>query len=500
VVVQVTSNESQAQTDTEQQLFIEAVQNLRAAHEHVESVASDFAADITPGGAVEARLLEAFSTRKQIFRQVGETLLRCLVAGNDVEVITPTVVEGSQVKDDVIEPSSGSPQRGQVVDLADVLAELREEEQAERQVQSPSEEALQRLVDWSKVSNPDALPHVATLAEVLDALGPPQQVTSDDYDEDMAKLQAAIDAMSQWQAFDCTTQRALLGLVASRLRYLQDEVISPDVHGNPETVFQPLFKALTFFSALEKPGFVFGLAQSHKPQADTWLKDARYWWDVLQQIAGRKQVTSRNQDDFPNPDRAVRFLAELSGEDEVDREDLTKAAVACLEAKVSPSDQRLVKILLPHLELLTKERRLKATRKAIRDYQKELDQDCQSSDSNTSKVPVSWPHWSRVEGARVLVIGGEQREGAAERMSEAFRFSSLEWDSGWNTRRLNSMAQRVAAKSVDLVVCLTNFMSHKAWWAMVSACKTAGVSYVAVERGYGVNQIQAAMEAAFGSK
>jgi CO/xanthine dehydrogenase FAD-binding subunit len=58
----------------------------------------------------------------------------------------------------------------------------------------------------------------------------------------------------------------------------------------------------------------------------------------------------------------------------------------------------------------------------------------------------------------------------------------------------SSRGVRIAAGSVDLVVLLGRFMSHSIQDQVIPACKQAGIAWVVVERGYGVEQLRLAIE------
>ena len=77
---------------------------------------------------------------------------------------------------------------------------------------------------------------------------------------------------------------------------------------------------------------------------------------------------------------------------------------------------------------------------------------------------------------------------------EAFDLESLEWVSIGNTRRLQNIANRVASNTYGLVIVLRSFINHKVDRVVIDACKTHGVPWVIVDQGYGIIQIQRAME------
>ena len=61
-------------------------------------------------------------------------------------------------------------------------------------------------------------------------------------------------------------------------------------------------------------------------------------------------------------------------------------------------------------------------------------------------------------------------------------------------RRVKAMCERIENHSVELVLVLNRFISHKASKKIIKACKKAGVPYACLERGYGVVQMIEAIE------
>jgi len=191
-----------------------------------------------------------------------------------------------------------------------------------------------------------------------------------------------------------------------------------------------------------------------------------------------------------NPEQALDGLRRVIGTDQTTPKQICAAALTCLKAKVKPTDLRLVKMLSPLVDHLVDQPEFKGVRKAIRDYQQ-----AERAVIDNEKVQLSddWPHWELVTGARVVMVGGQERSHATDQIKNLFRFASLEWQES-KPERLRSLTKRLRSGSVDLLILLIDFMSHAASLTLVRECKTTETTFVSVQHGYGVQQIRAAIE------
>lgn len=141
-----------------------------------------------------------------------------------------------------------------------------------------------RASSWPPPPPPRPLDR-AKLSAVLSGLGPPPTEIDSEaaVREELGRLGdgTSTEALAIWEELPKEVQRALVATTAARARHVQDE-ISPVHH--PITVDQDLdrlFSALTAFSRVQQPGFVYGLRRQHHPVGDSWGEDARRWWGEL---------------------------------------------------------------------------------------------------------------------------------------------------------------------------------------------------------------------------
>lgn len=102
------------------------------------------------------------------------------------------------------------------------------------------------------------------------------------------------------------------------------------------------------------------------------------------------------------------------------------------------------------------------------------------------------------EGRSAVIVGGDERGQARLRIQAAFGFASLEWERGWNNRRVQALRDRVSHGSVDCVIFLRRFLNHKLCDVLLPATKEAGTLMVWVDQGYGVTAVERAVLRAIG--
>lgn len=483
--------------------FQDALAEATTAQEQVAVALRELADNPDPGGPREAELLAAMDTRRKAATRLGFAILGWQALGGEV-VLEIEATEEETSLDDVLDLLDETP-------TATVLPltppeRPQEEPKPEPAVRVPpsvpaaSEADLAKLVNRFKMGAPPRRTWEDDLRDILKDLGKPQPIKDlNTFHNELSLLErASRAAYEQWEPFQQDIRRGLMGLCVARLRHVQDEVMPKLGHPFVGDLMNRIFSQFTAYSRDTKPGFVFGLSRGHQPEEPTWLQEALTWWKHLHNRIDPKPETGEPKVEVVNPEKALHHLDGLAGEDGGDRQELCKAVITVLDAGVSPDDTRLVKILLPHLGYLSKEPRLRSVRKALREYKKELSKEAQEAEADAAVLPEDWPFWEYTRGKNAVLVGGDKRDRTVKRFQEVFGFADIEWESGWEIRRLDALAHRVEQGNVDIVILLARFLSHTAWDALVPACKEAGIPFVLVERGYGVSQVQATMEMVLG--
>ncbi len=349
----------------------------------------------------------------------------------------------------------------------------------------PDPDSLRTLAE-SFGAPTDPTPHpdaIAAIKAFMDGVGSPEPPSTPlEFLDGIQRLARVSDRTDRWKRLPRRVQQLFLAYCTCKARVWQENL---DL-GSPrhEVVLEQIFRALTRYSARERPGFVHGLSRTHRPERQTWADDADYWWTELALAANIE----------PEPSNAEKQLEELSRtlSRKVSDGVVQAAVVHAIENGVQPTDIRLLKLLNDRSEALEGEPRLRAVRRALREREHSIDNDERTEEAPL--IPPDWPWMHVTEGKRAVISGGEARPEATERIRSAFHFAEVSWHADPNDRRLNSLTQRIKSGRVGMLFFLARFSSHAAQSALRDACKEAGVPFVRIEHGYGVQQIKLAIE------
>jgi len=469
---------------------MEIVQQFQATSNDLIAVQRELAqlfrlsADPLLESQTSARRAELSARRDSLLDHWARLGLSWLLQGGGVQL-----VEAAPVVESATSPEQGASAPAMTPEPMPTVVVVAGPPTADRHGESPSYDRGMSP-SWVRAMPPRPQPvDVERLREVLKGFDPPPTNITEEAQvrEELRRLSdnTTPTAITAWLDFPKEVQRALVGMAVARARYVQDE-ISPALH--PITIDQELdrfFSGMTAFSKREQPGFVFGLRRHHHPVAERWAEDAQRWWAEL---AGRlpEPIT-------PNPERALNTLQQ-SIDDEAGDEEIVQRALEVLDAGVSADDPRFVRMMIPHGAKLGKHTRFKRLRKALRDMMTEDETIIAESESEESALPAGWVLREHVAGRHAAIVGGDLREDARKRIQDAFGFASLEWITTDHTRNLQSLASSVKNGGVDFVILLRRFIGHNVDQLVLPAARSAEVPWVSVERGYGIQQIKAAIE------
>lgn len=305
---------------------------------------------------------------------------------------------------------------------------------------------------------------------------------------EIKRLTKAIEGhMDHWSAAGNEANHALTSWVAARLRGLQDDAgIRPEA-ADPDSDITRAIRALANHSKVTRPGIVHGLARGHRPRGQSWWEDARTHEDNLRSLAGLEPA-GPSKAEFNEDDALRRLIAEVR--DGLEGPALVRHVRTLIEQGVSPQETRLVRLCIPFAEDL-REAGLNALAKAI---EAELEEDERVEESTPPLVPTTWPHFGATEGKTAVIVGGDPRPERVTRLKKAFRFASLDWiDNPTGAGRgVDSLVQRMHNGTVDVVIVLRAFSSHKVS-DKVFANRCEGCLVVLADT-YGVNQVRLGIE------
>ena len=339
--------------------------------------------------------------------------------------------------------------------------------------------------NWSATRTPAA--RQRALRALLREIGKPERPrTLNRIHRAVAEVSATVSGMDRWLDQPQRIQQALIGLAASMARHLQDEQRKPLSQAD-STLMGTVFSRMTKWSGEHRPGFVAGLSRANSPDSETWIQDARDWWAVLQQEA------SPEGEEPESTGAVIRDLEERLEDGGFDRKTLLALVKAAVKKGVSQSDPRLLSLLAPHRDAIRGAKGLKTLKTQLR--QASLEAPAVVPVENLDRgVPPDWPLLDKTRGNVAVIVGGDDRPHAADRIQAAFEFATVEWETG-QPRRAAALAERIrGGRSVDVVILLREFVSHKFPDMLGPACKEAGIPMVVVDRGYGVTQVRLAFE------
>lgn len=463
-------------------------------------------------------ILALRSRRDATLDRWARTALSLLVRGGQLHVSFPDAPPASpQPQPDVATveapPASAPPEPVSSEACAEpgpepsppVIAELEEDDATQESAGPPPDPAaLQALANaafgpaWIRAEAAEVREDTDARGPSIDVelvqdlgqlLGPVPSVFSDvdAVQQEVRRLsEAAFDLLPHCVELPLPAQQAVVGLLATRCRTLQDDLPEPLRYKVDLDALDRVFSVLTRYSSDNQPGYVFGLKVDHRPTHGSWADDAVHWTEMLSDVV---QVA------VPiNPERALNVLADLLDSPTApDRDTFLDAVAHVLASEAKPDDPRLVRLTEPRLADLQNKAKFKKLRRAIKQARRE-DSASESELSKDTAIADSWPLKAAVAGRRAVIVGGDLRTEAHDRIQSAFGFATLEWVTTDHKRHYQSLAARIERGGVDMVILLRRFIGHDVDRIVVPVCKQADVPWVSVPRGYGVTAIQGAME------
>ncbi len=442
-----------------------------------------------PRGEREQELLRLMAARDALAPQLGEALLAALAAG-----ARPRLAELAREPEPPREPEPALPFAVPVAPTAP----------------APPLPRPPRARPAEDLPDPDP---VAALGVVLDRLGRPERVTDPGTaHRTIVRLLAVSEDPDAWLLQSQEMQQALVGLLSSIARHLQDEGPALDSEDDDDLRFW--FSKMTAWSKANRPGYVRGLSRHNDPEHGSWLDDAEQWWWRLKTMregadpndiyrpspVGRTWSSGPWQKPRRSEDEDVATVVEALWELEValsnPTRDLTAALELVLDLGVGQRDPRLVQIFTTHAGRLAALPGFKTLKAAVTEQTRPDADDAEDDpgdDRVPSVVPPHWPGFARTEGRRAVIVGGDRRPEAADRIREAFRMAAVDWEET-DPRRIAAVAARIRARTVDLLILLRAYIRHADSDVLVEACKDAEVPFVVVNAGYGVSQVKLAIE------
>lgn len=308
-------------------------------------------------------------------------------------------------------------------------------------------------------------------------------------------LEISARTIFEWADAGRSGNNALTSWLAARARAAQEAATRAREDDILEDM-APIFHALTAHSGESQPGSIRGLAKHHLPDAGDWAAESRAREARVRQLLGEPMPSAEPEDEFPeNFDDDLRRLTEAS-RNNLAPDAFVNRVARLIDEGLSATDVRLVNLALPYASELD-DPRVKSLRRAVEKQLKQTDED---PIEQNSPLPPNWPHFHLTRGKRAIVVGGDPRPERIARLKEVFEFTDVDWlpDPTNGTRHLDSLVQRMKNGSIDLVIVLRAFSSHRVS-DRVFNCEGANCLRVLADT-YGVNQVRLAIERFYGER
>ena len=435
-----------------------------------------------PDAVLEAQLDDLRRERDAVLLQWGRLALRWRLEGGQIALTS---------RDPTVQPAAIAAADLSTLEAMDDESDDLDDDAPEVDLETISR--ISRIVmnpNWGDEA-PDPGYDLTQAQDIATRLGQPRHLTTDaDLLAEAACLDRELQRLAGWADFPRNIQRAFIGLVACRLRALQEDSPS-NIRAILERQIRKDFARLTQFSSDHQPGWVTGLSRQHKPETGSWISDSDFWWKTLRNELGGLSLKS---DATPNPEVALAALQEVVSDAHPDPAQVRQAASQALAAGVVAEDPRLVRLLIGRLEALTGEKSLKRLRRAVRNAMVGDDEEDDEPLLADDLLPPDWPYLERTRGHYAVMVGGETRERRRALIQDALGFNGLEWISGYDIRQVQSLAERISSGRVGFVILLARFISHKVTDILVPTLKASEIDWVVVRQGYGLQQISMAIE------
>ncbi len=404
---------------------------------------------------------------------LGLAVLRTLRSGAEVrlvvEVEPSTAVEVEELPEEEA-PEEEAPEE----------EEPEDEDLATEEVgrQPPDLSLFKRQFGVPRFETPAAQRLTAAVLGELARLG-----TSTTADELLA-LRALVDRVELWIASGVPHEvEAALHLLTARLRFLQAEPGRlSDAEGAQVT---RLIRRLGAIVQEDRAFYIHGLALWHQPKEGSWLADARRW-------AAELGVAP------PAPEEALARLREELESGELDDAQIPGRFQAVVDGGMRSNHPELLDLALPHIELIRKSGCCKTLLKRLKDKDRKEEALEEALGAGPRELAVEPEVLARTQGRRAVILGGDERSDARQRIQQAFGFASVEWERGWEVRRARALAERIRGGSVDCLIVLRRFISHKLVEQVNPAAREAGVLTAWVPQGYGVRGVEGSLAQAMG--
>ena len=184
-------------------------------------------------------------------------------------------------------------------------------------------------------------------------LGPPREYTLSQMKQLLIELEAEVECCQKWSPFDREIQNAIITVVTSRLRKVQEE-LGEDPFDQDRLA--KIFRRLTRFSSDFRPGFIFALSREKMPEFESWAIDEQHAWARLEAKLDLKKPLPKLSPQGDKTLKSLKELLKLGASQDGFSQKLRTAVDECLSAGLSQESPHLTTLLGPHLSHLSGKR------------------------------------------------------------------------------------------------------------------------------------------------
>ena len=189
--------------------------------------------------------------------------------------------------------------------------------------------------------------------EVVQRIGNPRPFNNQQLREHLIELEAEVDCCQRWSVFDQNVQHAVVTLITSRLRNIQDQI---GENTFDQERIAKMFRRLTRFSSDFRPGFVHGLARDKIPEHESWKVDEVHAWRRLEQLLNiQPELPKLSPERTEKLDRLKDLLTREEDLPNFSNE-LRAAVTDCINSGFSQDSPHLSRLLEHHLSHLSGKR------------------------------------------------------------------------------------------------------------------------------------------------
>lgn len=195
--------------------------------------------------------------------------------------------------------------------------------------------------------------HHELATSIVMRLGGPKDLNGSQFKEHLIELEAEVECCQRWSIFTQDLQHAIVTLITSRLRDIQDRI--GDSTFDQERIAK-MFRRLTRFSSDFRPGFVHGLSRDKIPEFDSWRADEVHAWrrieTLLDLTPSLPKLTPEREQKLNELKLILQRRLELDDFSNL----LRNAVTECLNAGLPHESPYLVRLLEEHLSHLSGKR------------------------------------------------------------------------------------------------------------------------------------------------